>query len=147
MPAWAAPILVWEVIVITAVLNASLGISGGPTLALGRSLPMQSYVFASEELTEAGGSHPSRTVDLLPDGGTVVLLAIVSQDPKGKPAPVAAELRAGSKKVLLEVTGSLLIANEDALASMVETGPRTVVVTNEGTAPIKVDVIAGHVSA
>ncbi|MEZ0449395.1 hypothetical protein [Cellulomonas sp. ICMP 17802] len=125
-------------------VNASLGVPGGPTLPLGTTVEVESYVLATVDLTEAAGSDPDRTVDLLPDGGTVALLAIRAHDAKGKPADVTAELKAGAATASVEVSGSLLVASEDALAAIVATGPRTVVLTNAGTAAITVDVLAGH---
>jgi len=129
---------------ITVVLNASLGVPGGPTLPLGTSVDVESYVHARVDLTEAAGLHPDRTVDLLPDGGHVVLLALSAVGSTGKAADVTAELKGGAETASLTVSGVLLLANEDALAAVVATGPRTVTLTNAGTSPITVDVIAGH---
>jgi hypothetical protein len=129
---------------VNVVVNASAVVAGGPTLPLETNIGVESYVFATVDLTAAGGSGPSHTLDLLPDGGSVALLAISARDAQGKPAGVTAVLKAGANSASLDISGVLLVANEDALAAVVATGPRTVVLTNPGTAPIRVDVLAGR---
>lgn len=129
---------------VNVVVNASVVVPGGPTLPLDAKVGVESYVFATVDLTAAGGAGSGRTLDLLPDGGTVALLAIAARDAQGKPAGVTAVLKAEANSASLDVAGVLLVANEDALAAIVATGPRTVVLTNQGSAPITVDILAGR---
>jgi hypothetical protein len=85
-------------------------------------------------------------VALLPDGGSVALLAVASRLVDGTPADVTAVLIAGAEEKSVLVHGSLLVANTDALKLMVATGPRSIRLTNEGTKAIVVDVLAGRTS-
>jgi hypothetical protein len=126
---------------VNVVVNASVVVPGGPTIPLDTVVGVESYVFASVDLTATGGSGPSHTLNLLPDGGSVALLAITARDAQGKAAAVTAELQAGASSKSLDVNGVLLVANGDALAAIVATGPRRVVLTNPRPVPITVDVL------
>ena len=126
-------------------VTASVKVAGGPTVPLGATLEPQSYTFASVTLDATGGTDPEKTVDLLPDGGDVVLLAISARGVDSKPASVALTPTNGATDGdELTVVGTLLVANSGVLAALVPGGPRTVTLTNTAAAPVTVDLLVGH---
>jgi len=126
-------------------VTASVKVAGGPTVPLGATLEPQSYTFASVTLDATGGTDPEKTVDLLPDGGEVVLLAISARGPDGKPSSVALTPSNGATDGdELTVAGTLLVANAGVLAAIVTGGPRTVTLTNATAAAVTVDLLIGH---
>lgn len=127
-------------------VTAAAAIVGGPTLPLSAKVGVESYVFSTVSLDAAGGASPEHEVALLPDGGSVALLAVSSRLLDGTAADVSAVLKAGAEEKTVLVHGSLLVANTDALKLMVTNGPRSIRLTNEGAKPIVVDVLAGRTS-
>jgi hypothetical protein len=125
-------------------VTAALKVDGGPTLPLSSVLEPQSYTFASVVLDAAGGAHPERTVDLLPDGGTVVVLGVAARTAAGKAAPVTLTATHGNKSgTAFELGGTLLVAASGVLAAMVDGGPRSLKLKNGGAAAVTVDVLTG----
>jgi hypothetical protein len=106
----------------------------------------ETYAFTTIALDASGGPHADHDVALLPDVGSVVLLALVARGLDGAAADVTAELDNGANHTTVHVHGALLVANPDALAAIVAGGPRSIGLTNEGPAPITVDVLAGRVA-
>lgn len=124
-------------------LTAQLKVTGGPTLAVGSTLDPESYTFASVVLDAAGGADAEQDVPLLPDAGTVVLLAVNAHLADGKTATVTVTPKNGATAGdALEVAGTLLVAHAGVLAALVADGPRLLTLTNAGTAPVTVDVLA-----
>lgn len=124
-------------------LTAQLKVQGGPALAVGTTLEPESYVFASVELDAAGGAGDSQDVPLLPDAGTVLLLAVNAHLADGQPAPVSVTPQNGTTTGdALAVDGTLVIAHAGVLAALVTDGPRLLTLTNAETTPVTVDVLA-----
>ena len=125
-------------------VTASVAVAGGPTLSVGAPLEPQSYTYATVTLDAAGGPHPSHVVALLPDGGTVVLLAVSATTAKGAVADVRLKPSHGSTDgTELTVEGTLLLANPGVLAALVSGGPRTLTLTNPGTEAVTVKILTG----
>lgn len=121
-------------------VTAALKVAGGPTLPLSGTLEPQSYTFASVTVDPAAGA----SVDLLPEGGTVVLLGVSCRLPGGKPATVElTPANGGTDGTAFDVDGALLIVTPGVLAALVTGGPRSLTVKNEGTEPVTVDVLTG----
>lgn len=124
-------------------VTASVRVAGGPTLPVSTTLEPQSYTYATVIL-DATGAGASRTIDLLPDGGTVVVLALSAKSGDGNGADVkitpANGAETGDEFV---VDGTLVVANPGVLAALVAGGPRTVVVKNEGPTAVTVEILTG----
>jgi hypothetical protein len=129
-------------------VTASVKVDGGPVVPLGTELDPQSYTYASVALDAAGGTDAEKQVDLLPDGGTVVLLGLSIKDPAGKPAPVVVTPANGATSgEAFDVGGTLLVASPGVLKALVDDGPRSVTLKNEGTAAVTVEVLTGRVDS
>jgi hypothetical protein len=127
---------------------ASVKIHGGPTLPVSATLTPSSYAVAAVELGPAGAADEEREIPLLPDGGTVVLLAVRARTAAGAPAIVGlTPSNGGTDGSEIEVKGTLLVTNSGVLAALVADGPRTVTVKNTGPDQVKVDIITGLNSA
>jgi hypothetical protein len=126
-------------------VTASVKVEGGPVVPLGTALDPQSYTYASVVLDAAGGPDAEQQVDLLPDGGTVVLLGLSARDTAGKPATVTVTPTSGSESGdAFEAEGTLLVASSGVLAALVENGPRGLKLTNASTGAVSVDVLTGR---
>ena len=124
-------------------VQASVAVEAGPTLVLNRLAEPDSYAAAQVRLA-GSGSGASADLPLLPDAGTVILLAVKVTQASGQPATVALTPRNGATAgTALTVVGSLLVSHPGVLAALVTGGPRTLGLANPGTAPIVVDVLAG----
>ena len=124
-------------------LTAQLKVQGGPALAVGSTLEPESYTFASVTLDAAGGADDEQDVPLLPDAGTVVLLAVNAHLADGKAAAVTVTAKNGADAGdPLDVDGTLVVAHAGVLAALVADGPRLVTLANAGAAPVVVDVLA-----
>jgi hypothetical protein len=125
-------------------VTAALKVAGGPTLSLSSTLEPQSYTFASVVLDAAGGAHADQSVDLLPDGGTVVLLGVAARTSGGKAATVALTPANGTTDGdPFDVDGTLLVATPGVLAALVSGGPRSLKISNAGAEAVTVDVLTG----
>jgi hypothetical protein len=125
-------------------VTASVKVAGGPTLPLSTSLEPLTYTFGSIALDAAGGPDDNRTIDLLPDGGTVTLLGISARTASGGPAAVTmTPSGGGADGDDIAVTGTLLVPNPGVLAALVAGGPRSVTLTNTEAEPVTVDVLTG----
>jgi hypothetical protein len=121
----------------------TLKVQRGPLLAVGSTLDPESYVFASVELDASGGADATQVVPLLPDDGSVVLLALRAHRADGTSAKVTVTPQNGTTSgTAVEVDGTLLVAHPTVLGALVNDGPRTVSLTNAGDAPVTVDVLA-----
>jgi hypothetical protein len=126
-------------------VTASVKVDGGPVVPLGTALDPQSYTFASVALDAAGGTDDELEVDLLPDGGTVMMLGMNVRDAAGKPAAVTVTpMNADPPGADLLVDGTLLVANAGVLKALVGGGPRTVKLKNAGTTAVTVDLLTGR---
>jgi hypothetical protein len=103
-----------------------------------------SYTFASVSLDKAGDANPTQSVDLLPDGGTVVLLGLNARASTGQPAEITVtpSSDAGDGDAIT-VDGTLVVANSGVLGALVSGGPRSLTLTNDGTEAVTVDVLTG----
>lgn len=125
-------------------VTAALKVDGGPTLPLSTTLEPQSYTFASVTLQAAGDDDAEKTVDLLPDGGNVVLLGVSSRTTAGKAAPVTLTAKHGDDSGdAFELDGTLLVATPGVLSALVDGGPRALVLKNESAGAVTVDVLTG----
>lgn len=123
--------------------TAQLKVQGGPALAVSSALDPESYVFASVLLDAAGGADAEQEVPLLPDAGTVVLLAVNAHLANGSPAPITLTPRNGTTDGdALAVEGTFVVAHAGVLGALVTDGPRLVTLTNTGAAAVIVDVLA-----
>ena len=123
-------------------VTASVKVTGGPTVPLGTTLNPESYTYASVDLdADATTEHH---VDLLPEAGTVVLLALVVKNPAGLTGSTAAltitPVNGAKNGAPLTIDGPLLIANGGVLAALVDGGPRALTVKNTGGVPVTVEV-------
>jgi hypothetical protein len=126
-------------------VTASVKVDGGPVVPLGAALDPQSYTYASVALDAAGGADAEKQVDLLPDGGTVVLLGLSVKDAAGKAAAVTLTPTNGTKSgSAFEVDGTLLVASSGVLNALVEAGPRSVTLKNAGAGAVTVEVLTGR---
>ena len=124
-------------------VSATVSVEGGPMLPVGLEAEPDSYVVSGAELDAAGGADASAEIPLLPDSGTVTLLAISSRGADGSPATVTVTPTNGATDGDdLTVDGALLVANASVLAGLVSGGPRTLTVTNTETTPATVEIVA-----
>ncbi|MFJ8579384.1 hypothetical protein [Micromonospora sp. NPDC093277] len=125
-------------------VTAALKVAGGPTLPLSSTLQPQSYTFASVALNATGGAGDEQSVDLLPDGGTVVLLGVAAHTPGGKAAAVTlTPVNGTTEGEPFGIDGTLLIATPGVLAALVDGGPRSLKFANAGTESVIVEVLTG----
>lgn len=124
-------------------LTAQLKVQGGPSLGVGTTLEPESYTYASVALDAAGGADDEQELPLLPDDGTVLLLAVSAHLANGTAATVTVTPRNGATAGdPLEVDGALVVAHAGVLSALVADGPRSLTLANPGTTPIVVDVLA-----
>ena len=124
-------------------VSATVSVTDGPIVPVGAELSPDSYVVAEATLDPAGGANESAELALLPLTGTVTLLALSARAEDGNPATVSiTPSNDGTDGPVLEVAGSLLIANASVLAGLVAGGPRTLTVTNIETTATSVEVVA-----
>lgn len=121
-------------------VTASVKVAGGPTITVGTALNPTSYTFAATTL-DAGAEEE---LALLPDGGTVTLLALTARAGGGASAAVAVVPSNGTDDgAEIVVPGTLLVANPGVLAALVDGGPRSLTVRNDGAAAVTVEVLTG----
>jgi hypothetical protein len=125
-------------------------IEDGPVLSLAMDLDPESYTVASVTL-DAGGT---RTVGLSPESGDPILLAVRATTESGKAADVSLEPNPDSsgdtpppddgdvspRPLQLKVRTVLLISGAEVLQSIGT--PRSLGVTNHGSEPVTVDILA-----
>jgi hypothetical protein len=125
-------------------VTAAVKVAGGPTLSLSSTVEPQSYTFASVSLDPAGGAAPEQTVDLLPDGGTVVLLGVSARTAAGKAATISIKPSHGATDgATFDIDGTLLVATPGVLAALVAGGPRSLSLSNANTGAVTIDLITG----
>lgn len=127
-------------------LDATLRVASGPTLEVGGALDLDSYSVSQLTLEKTGAADKkdSAEVALLPEAKDVALLGVRVRGQDGKPAAVTMKPKnAKSEGAEAIVDGGLVIASKGILAALVKDGgPRTLIFTNKGTAPVIVDVVA-----
>jgi hypothetical protein len=120
-------------------------VKDGPDLSSSIELDTETVTQAHVTLDAADGDEPEKTVELLATGGSVSLLALSVVDEDNKPAEITMTPANGSDTgTAITVTGALLVANSGVLANLVPGGPRSLTLTNDGTACVTVDVIAAR---
>jgi hypothetical protein len=125
-------------------------IEDGPVLSLAMDLDPESYTVASVTV-EAGAT---RTVGLSPESAAPILLAVRATTESGKPADVALQPNPDISEdsppadpqgvtpqpIQLKVQTVLLISGAEVLQSIGT--PRSLGVTNRGSEPVTVDILA-----
>ncbi len=123
-------------------VNAGLAVEAGATLNLNTRLDPDSYTVAQVVLGPAGSGTETEELPLLPDGGTVVLLALRATLSDGSVGSVTVTPHHGSDAGdALEVDGTLLVGHRGVLAALVPGGPRTLELENTGPSAVTVDVM------
>lgn len=123
--------------------TAQLRVQSGPAMAVGTTIDPESYVFASVTLDAAGGADDEQEIPLLPDDGTVLLLALNAHLASGTAADVTLTPgNGGTWGDPLEVDGTFVVAHPGVLSALVAGGPRSVRVSNAGADPVVVDLLA-----
>ncbi|MDX2562910.1 hypothetical protein PV371_25095 [Streptomyces sp. TX20-6-3] len=131
-------------------VTSSVMIEDGPVLSLAMNLDPESYTVASVTL-DAGGS---RTVGLSPESGSPILLAVRATTESGNDADVSLQPNPDisgdaptpdpqdvtPQPLQLKVQTVLLISGAEVLQSIGT--PRSLGVTNHGTEPVTVDILA-----
>lgn len=124
-------------------LDATLRVAAGPTLVVGSTLEPESYSVAQLSLAEEGAAaDATKEVPLVPEDTEAVLLCVSVRDGDSQPGTAKLVAKNGAKKGdEIAITGSLIIAGREVLATIVEDGPRVLEFSTVGTKPITVDVI------
>jgi hypothetical protein len=123
-------------------VNALVKVASGPNLSLRSNLEPESYTMASVDLEAAGATPTEEEVPLLPDAGTVTLLAVRARTTAGADAEVSlTPSNGGNDGDELTVAGTLMVANAGVLAALVDGGPRSLTVRNAGDEPVTVDIL------
>lgn len=125
-------------------VTAALKVAGGPTLQLSTTLEPRSYTFAAVTLGAVGTGDAEQSVDLLPDGGTVVLLGIAARTSGGKAATVTlTPVNGTTNGDPFDVDGALLVGTPGVLAVMVAGGPRSLTLANKAAESVAVEILTG----
>jgi hypothetical protein len=124
-------------------LTALVKVAGGPTWSMASTFTPESYTVASVALDAAAGGTPAEEeVPLLPDDGTVTVLAIRARGAAGADAEVTVmPSNGGTDGDELTVSGTLVVANVGVLSALVSGGPRKLTVKNAAADPVTVDVL------
>lgn len=118
-------------------VTAAVKVAGGPVLPLTWDMKAKSYAVSSSKLEKAGDPKDKDTLPL-PDG-EIALLAVTVVNAKGGPADAKVTLNGTDA---LTISGSLVVANEDAVARLIPTAAdRTAQVENDGTEPVWVEIL------
>lgn len=119
--------------------SAAVKVKNGPQLPLDLTLDPESYTLHSSRLGAAGDANGAdKDEHTLPDG-TIVLLAVTAVDVEMKPAKVELTLRENTKTAL---TGSLLVANADAVEQLVTAeSARKVKIENKADKAVTVEIL------
>ncbi|MDT0184477.1 hypothetical protein Q9S36_30240 [Microbacterium sp. ARD31] len=125
-------------------LSARLTVADGPVLPLGMDLTPDTYAVSEAVLAAQGDTDDSAEIALVPDDVSLALLAISAKDvATGAPAPITVVPSRGTTAGdAVAVKGSFLLANADVLGRLVTDGPQLFTVTNEGTTPTRVRLLA-----
>lgn len=128
---------------VTMTLDATLRVAAGPTLVVGSTLETESYSVAQLQLAEEGAAAgSSKEVPLVPDDAEAVLLCVSVRDGQNRPGTATLAAKNGSDTGdEISITGSLIIASREVLATLVDNGPRSLEFTTVGAEPVTVDVI------
>jgi hypothetical protein len=125
-------------------VTATAKVTGGPTMPLNSSIDPLTYSVAEVVLTATGQAGAAHEVDLLPEDGTVILLAVSARTAGGLPAAITVlPQNKGDHGPELAVPGTLLVSNPGVLGALVDGGPRTVTVTNTTNESVTVSILAG----
>lgn len=121
-------------------VTSSVMIDEGPALSLASERDTESYVMATVSLEQGA----SRTVSLLPQDGTPVLLAIQATGTSGKYVTVRIRANpsepAGPDQAWIEVEGTLLVSGADVLKGLGT--PRSLGIENTGAEAATVDILS-----
>lgn len=125
-------------------LSARVTVADGPVLPVGVELSPDTYTVSEAALAPQGDAGDEVEIALVPDDVSLTLLAITAKETAtSKPAPVtvvpAHEATDGDA---IAVDGAFLLANADVLHRLVTDGPQLFKVTNAGTTPTSVRLLA-----
>lgn len=122
-------------------VSASVAIADGPVLPVGTELDPESYTFTSVALAEAADAGHQQEVSLLPTAGAAVLLAVRARTQSGKRATVTFT-PATDAPTPLPIDGELLVWGAGAVAAVLPGGLGSLTVSNGGSEPVRVDILA-----
>ncbi|MFJ2865877.1 hypothetical protein [Kitasatospora sp. NPDC087314] len=125
-------------------MSASVAIADGPVLPVGTELDPESYTFTSVALAEAAAAGHQQGVALLPTTGVAVLLAVRARTQSGKRAAVTFTPHAtgAGTPTPLTIDGELLVWGAGAVAAVLPGGLESLTVSNGGSEPVRVDILA-----
>ena len=120
-------------------INTSVNVKDGPSINVNTRLDSDAYVVASVALIK----QATDTVVIMPNPSTASLLVInATKDADQKPAKVEVVPAGTADGSKLVVTGSLLVANADAIAGLAAGGPQKLTVKNTEAVAVTVSILA-----
>ncbi|HSK32460.1 MAG TPA: hypothetical protein VK903_03175 [Propionicimonas sp.] len=120
-------------------INTSVNVKGGPTVNVNTRLESDAYVVASLALIK----QATGDVVIMPNPSTAALLVIqATKDTDQSPAKVEVTPAGSAAGKKLLVTGSLLVANADAIAGLAADGPQKLTVKNNEAVDVTVSILA-----
>ncbi len=116
----------------------------GPVLPVGADLTLDTYTVSETVLAPQGDADDAVEIALVPDDVSLTLLAITAKEnTTGKPAAVTVvPAHSATDGDAIAINGAFLLANADVLSRLVTDGPQVFKVTNEGTTPTSVRLLA-----
>ncbi|WP_418276935.1 hypothetical protein ACNHYB_03185 [Isoptericola jiangsuensis] len=124
-------------------VSADVSVTGGPTLPLELVLDPDAYVVSEALLAPQGRAGAEVTVGLVPPDVVLTFLAVSAAGPTGSPAVVrVVPAHADETGPVLNVLGSLLMANADVVAGLVPGGPLGLILANLEATTVTVRVLA-----
>ena len=125
-------------------LTARLTVADGPVLPVGAELTVDTYTVSETVLAPQGDADDAVEIALVPDAVSLTLLAVTAKEKAtGKPAPVTVvPAHNATDGDAIAINGAFLLANADVLGRLVTDGPKLFKVSNEGTTPTSVRLLA-----
>ncbi len=120
-------------------INTSVIVKGGPTVNVATKLEIDAYVVASLALA----ANATGEVVIMPNPSAASLLVIqATKDSDQSGAEVEVTPEGSAAGPALVVTGSLLVANADAIAGLAADGPQKLTAQNNETEDVTVSILA-----
>lgn len=125
-------------------LDATLRVAAGPTFVVGSTLDPKSYSVSQLALKndKAPAAEKTKEVPLVPASANATLLCVRVTDENDQPGTANLTAKNGSDaSSAIKISGSLIIAGQEVLASIVKNGPRVLEFTTVGDKAVVVDVV------